>query len=285
MWRETQGGSAGRPGAARPGIGILLPGLGALLLALAVAGCDEGPTAVRDLAPPAAPQGVYSETGDGQVTLRWIRNTEPDLLQYYVWRGPAYDGPYHKLDATAATTFLDETAVNGTTYYYAVSAVDQSGNESELSAEHVFDTPRPEGLDLSLVNAAADPSGPAAYDFSSGALRLASDTSADVYYYVAGGVRLMVASNGQTNVQDAGYHELADLDWAPGAGWSPTGEVELIAGHAYYVWTSNDHYAKVRVTALDNSHVVLDWAYQLVAGNPELKPVRPQASRLSALPR
>jgi hypothetical protein len=282
MWRDSHGGPAARPGAALPAIGTLLPGLGALLLALGVAGCDEGPTAVRDLTPPAAPQGVYSETGDGQVTLRWIRNTEPDLRQYFVWRGPAYDGPYHKLDATVSTTFIDDTAVNGTTYYYAVSAIDQSGNESELSAEHVLDTPRPEGFGLSLVNAAVAPDGPAAYDFSAGELRLASDTSADVYYYVTGGVRLLVASNARTNVQDAGFHELADLDWAPDAGWSPVGEVELIPGHAYYVWTSDDHYAKVRVTALDNAHVVLDWAYQLVGGNPELKPIRPQTSRLSA---
>ena len=57
-----------------------------------------------------------------------------------------------------------------------------------------------------------------------------------------------------------------------------TGEVELIPGHVYVVWTRDDHYAKFRVVSIGPSQVTLDWAYQIAPGNQELKqgaPARP----------
>jgi hypothetical protein len=55
----------------------------------------------------------------------------------------------------------------------------------------------------------------------------------------------------QTDIQDAGYASSLDaVDFAPNAGWSPTGSVELIVGHCYVVWTRDDHYAKFRVTEI-----------------------------------
>lgn len=248
-------------------------GLGAVLLLVALAGCDDDPVAVRDVTPPAAPQGLYSVTGDGRVTLHWIRNTEPDFMNYFVWRGPAYDGPYTRMYSTTATTFVDESAVNAVTYFYAISAVDRSGNESDLSAESVFDTPRPEGFGLNLVNYATQADGPAGYDFSAGVRRLASDPSTDIYYTTGtGGIRFLVVRDDETFMQDAGYHELDELDWAPEGGWAVAYEVEAIPGHSYYVWTRDNHFAKVHVITVDNARVVLDWAYQLVPGNPELGP-------------
>lgn len=244
-----------------------------LIAALAAWGCETTVTEVivpPDL-PPAAPQGLYSVTGDERVTLFWIHNTEPDFATYRVWRAPAYEGPYTKLGASTLTSWVDETAQNGATYFYAVSAVDHVGLESELSKESVFDTPRPEGFGLVLQNADLDPDGPAGYDFSAGVVRRADDPQTDVFYHAANGIRLLVARDVNTDVQDAGFHAMEDLDWAPGEGWSPTGEVELIPGHSYYVWTRDDHYAKVECVSVANERVVLNWAYQLVPGNPELK--------------
>src|SRR5262249_26778739 len=146
--------------------------IGIVVAGFSVAGCDDAPTVVRDTVPPAAPQGLYSITGDGRGTLYWIRNTEPDFREYVVWRGPAYEVPYGILSRTQATTFIDDTAVNGVTYYYAVSAVDRAGNESDLSHETVFDTPRPAGTGLTLVDSGTNPSGPSGYDFSAGARKL-----------------------------------------------------------------------------------------------------------------
>src|SRR5262245_25102877 len=164
---------------------------GAAGLSVFVAGCHEDvPVApVVDVIPPAPPQALYSVTGDGRVDLFWVRNTEPDFREYIVWRGPKYEGPYDRIGNTNAPAFVDPGAVNGQTYYYAVSAVDQAGNESDLSKEVVFDTPRPEGFGLTVVNAAADPQGPSGYDFSAGVRRLSTDPRTDVYYTIEGGVR------------------------------------------------------------------------------------------------
>jgi hypothetical protein len=217
-------------------------------------------------------EGVYSETGDEQVTLRWIRNTEDDFSTYSVWRGPAFDGPYTRLVFTEATIWVDDTVNNAETYFYAISAIDRAGNESDFSAESVFDTPRPEGSGLVLVNFSAEPDGPSGYDFSAGVVRLAMDPNTDVFFDAGGGVRLLVARDLTTDVQDAGFRDITDLDWAPDDGWSPTGEAELIPGHSYYVWTRTNHYAKLECIAVDDNQVILNWAYQLVPGNPELAP-------------
>ncbi len=59
---------------------------------------------------------------DGAVTLGW----EPvaGAASYRVKRATAEAGPYQVIaDALAETTFIDTTVTNGTTYYYAVSAL------------------------------------------------------------------------------------------------------------------------------------------------------------------
>jgi hypothetical protein len=91
-----------------------------------------------------------------------------------------------------------------------------------------------------------------------------------------------------TEIQDAGWAQSLDaVDFAPSAGWSPSGSVELVAGHCYVVWTHDDHYAKFRVTTVGPHRVQLDWAYQIDPGNRELgaKRVRPDGMRIRRTPR
>ena len=242
------------------------------LFALLATGCDdEGPLGIRDLNPPAAPQSVATVTGDEEVTLTWVRNTEPDLAGYRVYRGTTgYDGPFTPLGTTTSLTWIDDTVNNGTTYYYAVAAFDDAGNESDLSAENTLDTPRPAGTNLVLTPRSLEPGFPSGYDFSAGSTRLSTHAETDVYFEIVDGTRLLVARDLSTDIQDAGFRPLDELDWAPDDGWSPTGTVELILGHSYYVWTRTDNYAKFRVTAISDSQVRVDWAFQLQAGNPEL---------------
>ena len=249
------------------------------LLVLGLYGCGDdnggvvGPPA--DTTPPAAPRALYSVTGDHRVTLYWVENDEPDLAGYRVYRGPAANGPFDPLATLSAGTavYVDNGAANGTTYFYAVSAYDVAGNEGDLSIEDVFDTPRPAGTNVVLGPAAGEPDGAdAGFRFATATAQLSSLASTDVYYDVTGGTRLMIARDNVTDVQDAGFVPLDALDWAPDDGWSPTGTVELIVGHSYYVWTRDNHYAKFRVTALSDASVRFDWAYQLVGGNPELAP-------------
>jgi len=190
-----------------------------LTLVLALAGCHDDSVGLRDLSPPHAPQALYSVTGDGSVTLHWIPNTEPDLAGYRVYRGPSFAGPYTPLATTSATTYVDNGAANGTTYYYAVAAYDFAGNESDLSVENVNDTPRPAGTNL-VLSAASTNAATAGYDFSAGTVRAATDTATDVYFDVTGSTRLMLARDTQTDIQDAGYTTSLDqLDFSPTSGW------------------------------------------------------------------
>jgi hypothetical protein len=98
------------------------------LAVMMFAGCDSHDDVVvappQDTVPPAAPQALYSVTGDGKVTLHWVKNTEPDLAGYRVYVAPAYPGPYNPITTTGATTFVVNGLTNGTTSFFAVAAYD-----------------------------------------------------------------------------------------------------------------------------------------------------------------
>lgn len=85
-----------------------------------------------------------------------------------------------------------------------------------------------------------------------------------------------------TDIQDAGYLALDDVDWAPEEGWAPDGEVPLTEGHCYIVWTWDNHFAKFRVASVAPDRVMIDWAYQVDEGNPEL--LRPGSAAVSRPP-
>jgi hypothetical protein len=256
-----------------------------LVAALGAAGCNDNSSAPKDVTPPAAPRGLFSVTGDHEATLSWLANTEADVAGYRVYVSPCASGsscPYDRIGATAATQFVANGLTNGVTRFFAISAVDQAGNESALSFEDVFDTPRPAGS-TALSNYVNGTAG-AAWDFSAFAKVASDDPSADIFYGNNTAVAQMFATEVQVQVnpplfipndiQDAGYASSLDaVDFSPvgqTAGWSPTGSVELIPGHCYIVWTWDNHYAKFRVTGLSATTVSLDWAYQTDPGNPEL---------------
>lgn len=250
------------------------------LLALGAAGCDDDNTAPRDVTPPAAPRGVRSITGDGRVYLSWLGNTEPDLMAYAVYVADCATGsscPYTRVGTTSGTTYTVNALVNGSTRYFAVAAIDRAGNESDLSYDTVFDTPRPEGFGASIANDVQTTDG-AGWDFSAARAISSTNAAADMYFGYNGSVYQMFVPDFSTDIQDAGYATSLDaVDYSPDAGWSPTGSVELIPGHCYVVWTRDNHYAKFRVTGLSASAVTFDWAYQVDTGNRELRAVRPIA--------
>ena len=253
--------------------------------ALGIAGCNDS-SSPRDVTPPAAPRGFFSTTGDGSVKLSWLANTEGDLAGYRVYDSPCASGsscPYTRIGATAATQYMATGLTNGVTRYFAVSAVDVAGNESDLSYNDVPDTPRPAGS-TTLNNAVNGVAG-AGWDFSAFSRVAATDPSADIVYGNDGNFAEMFTTSVivqtvpdtvyvNNDIQDAGYASSLDaVDVAPegvGAGWSPTGTVELIPGHCYIVWTWDNYYAKFRVTGISATTVSLDWAYQTDQGNPEL---------------
>jgi hypothetical protein len=109
---------------------------------LAVLTLMSGP----DLTPPPAPRSLSASAGDGFVSLDWADVTTNDLDGYVVYRSTSAGGPFAALNAllVPASDYLDAAVSNGTTYFYVVSGVDSSGNESAPSAA-VSATPRAAG--------------------------------------------------------------------------------------------------------------------------------------------
>lgn len=91
----------------------------------------------RDLTPPDIPTGLTVVPGVGRIFLTWNENRESDLAGYHVYRSTKSGREYRRLTDKPIdrTTFSDDTVKPRVLYYYAVSAVDRSGNESGLSKE------------------------------------------------------------------------------------------------------------------------------------------------------
>ena len=253
-----------------------------------LSGCDEDTTAPRDVYPPAAPRGLRSVTGDGEARLSWLGNTESDVAGYRVYMSPCASGPscpYDRVGVTTGTVFV-APLTNGQTRFFAVAAYDHAGNESELSREDVFDTPRPAGFGLALADYTASPA-TSGYDFSAYSVVPWDSPNVDIFFGYDGTVYRMFTLFLETDIQDAGYtSSLDDVDMAPDRGWSADGTVELIEGHSYVVaitFNLRVHFAKFRVVSLSASpaRVVLDWAYQIDPDNPQLRarPGKPEGGR------
>jgi PKD repeat protein/endonuclease I len=107
-----------------------------------------------DTTPPAPPTGLVATAGDGQVSLDWQDNGELDLAGYDVYRSTTSGGSYSQLTGSSlgSSDYLDAAVTNGTTYYYVVTASDQTGNESGNSGEASatpFHPPTPPVADFS----------------------------------------------------------------------------------------------------------------------------------------
>ena len=83
------------------------------------------------IAPPS-PTGLSATPGNAQVALSWTLAN--GATGYNVKRAAVNGGPYTTIGTTASTSFTDLTAVNGTLYYYVVSAT-ASPAESVDSAQ------------------------------------------------------------------------------------------------------------------------------------------------------
>jgi len=248
------------------------------LLALGIAavalttGCRNEDRVIGTNAPPHDVEGVYSVTGDQKVTIYWRENQDNDIDHYKVYRNNAPTGTFALIGTAVQPPFVDTNVTNGNTYFYAVAAVDRDGRESpDLSFENVFDTPRPEGTNVTLTDASVTPA-TAGWDFSAFGRVSSASAAADIYFNASSGA-LVYAGTG-VKIQDAGLVDLVDVDFGPPAtdGWSADGIVEAIPGHSYIVLTADNHYAKFEVVSKAAGSILIDWAYQIDPDNPELAP-------------
>jgi hypothetical protein len=232
----------------------------------------------EDFTPPAIPRDVVMLNGDERVDLYWRANTESDLAGYNIYVSDSYEGKYLNIGSSVTNSFVDFDAVNGETYYYAVTAYDYNGNESELSFDVIYATPRPEGFNQSIFDYLEFPDN-SGYSFSEYSVFAYDDLNTDFFFENFEGTFYLDVWD-DTDIQDMGETiDIYDIEYAPIDGWSPTKDVEAVEGHTYVIWTWDNHFAKVRVYAITDTRVVFDWAYQLVEGEPLLKTSRSNETR------
>jgi hypothetical protein len=83
--------------------------------------------------PPAVPAALTAEPGAGTIELAWDRNAEPDFRGYNIYRSME-NMPFEKIASLIeAPAYSDRNVEAGKRYRYEVSAVDQTGNESQRS--------------------------------------------------------------------------------------------------------------------------------------------------------
>ncbi len=89
-------------------------------------------------APPAAPGSPAATAGNAQVVLSW--SAVAGATHYAVRRAAVSGGPYATVATIADTACTDTGLVNGTTYYYVVTALKspaESANSAQVSATPV----------------------------------------------------------------------------------------------------------------------------------------------------
>ncbi len=89
-----------------------------------------------DSVAPATPTALLATSGPLSIMLDWDDNFEGDLSGYVLYRSTTPGGPYTEVASDISTSdYTDNGLKADQTYYYVVSAVDNSGNESAQSAE------------------------------------------------------------------------------------------------------------------------------------------------------
>ena len=222
--------------------------------------------------PPASPSGIQVTNGDNRVDLNWINNLENDLAGYKIYSSTSNNGKYTLIGTSAFNSYIDDAAKNGVLNYYAISAYIESGIESDLSKDVVYATPRPEGFNQSIFDYRNFPN-TSGYSFSIYSVVAFDSTMTDFYFENYNGTYYLDVYT-DTDILDAGpTNDIYDVHFAPAVGWSPTKDAMAVVGHTYIIWTWENHFAKIRVKNITTERIVFDWAYQLVSGNKQLKPV------------
>lgn len=90
-------------------------------------GSRSGEASATPLAPPPAPQNVVTRAGPGSASLIWTAS--PTATSYSVKRGTSSSGPFTLISggSVTGTSVTDTGLMNGTTYYYVVSASNVMG--------------------------------------------------------------------------------------------------------------------------------------------------------------
>jgi subtilase family serine protease len=187
------------------------------------------------LAPPPAPEDLVATGGDNRVLLSWTASL--GATRYVVKRALASGGPYSAVASNVkGASYFDTSAVNGTTYYYVVSAANslgESGDSNEASA-----TPKAPP-DLTITSVQPPPPAGAGVSFTlavttrnQGAGPSESSTTA-----------LFFSANAGLDAADTRLVDLAIDPLLPGASVTSTASITIpsnVTGGTYYLFAVAD---------------------------------------------
>jgi hypothetical protein len=113
-----------------------------------------------DVTAPLPPTGLLVEGArDGYIFIGWLKNRETDLSAYAVHRAESGDpARFITIDTITANYYFDEQRSYDTTYFYFVTAIDESGNESVPSdtvsarARNVYEPDAPDNFQVNGYN-------------------------------------------------------------------------------------------------------------------------------------
>ncbi len=150
---------------------------------------------------PAAPTNLTGTAVSGsEVDLSWTPSTSPTVTGYNIYRGP-HGSALAKISSSAASSFQDTTVAPGTTYDYAVTAVDTGGVESAKSNTVAVTTPGGAGPKTFTFSSAGD----ATIDATSAGTNAGADTKLVVDNSPVDDfmIKFTVATTGCTTVSSA----------------------------------------------------------------------------------
>ena len=103
--------------------------LGMAGVASLLSACGGGGSSPPAVSPPSSPTGLTVTPGNAVVNLSW--GSVSAANNYEVKRSTNNRGPYVVIGSPSATSATDSSVVNGTTYYYVVSAVNAGGASAD----------------------------------------------------------------------------------------------------------------------------------------------------------
>ncbi|MEE4311793.1 MAG: fibronectin type III domain-containing protein [candidate division KSB1 bacterium] len=91
---------------------------------------------IVDVTAPDAPTILSGQVNELKITIQWTQNSEPDFVGYKVYYGTTSGSYPNEVLVGNSQTFTTPELSEGVIYFFAVSALDTAGNESNLSSEY-----------------------------------------------------------------------------------------------------------------------------------------------------
>ena len=157
---------------------------------------------------PPTPINLQATAGNAQVALSWPAST--GATSYNVKRSTTSGGPYTKISSPTIASYTDTGVINGTKYFYVVSAVNSAG-ESANSAEVSATPTAPTNPDVTIIIDPTKTHAISPYIYGINFYSGISGAPPNLTFDRAGGNR-WTAYNWETNASNAGSDYLYEND-------------------------------------------------------------------------